>query len=262
MSLSFDRLEKDDLLIATLNNGAEKEGEIYYIDDDELPEGTKPLLKIRINDRDKSFFPAITDFASTKQTDHIMVSGPTGTGKSTWIADYIKHFRRKYPKAQVLLFSSKTTDETLDKIKYIERVKIDDDMLSNPYTLEEIAALSKPLLTIFDDVEDFPNKKLNNEIARLRDEIIRNGRSYGLYCIYVSHDPCNYRSTKSQLFEANKCVIFPRRAGVGTYDYLLDKKLHIGKKNIELVKTLKSNFVVINKSVPQTIIADKYILLM
>ena len=76
----------------------------------------------------------------------------------------------------MLLFSSKREDKALDDIKQIIRVKIDDDIHVNPYTLKEISSNSKPTLCIFDDIEDFPNKKINQEVARLRDEVLRNGQ--------------------------------------------------------------------------------------
>lgn len=262
MSLSFEKLGEKTFPIANLYIDNVKEDNIFYTDSDDLPEKFEPLKKIRINEKDKTFFQTVTDFNKTNQTDRIFVSGETGCGKSTYIADYVRKFKEKYPKAHILLFSSKKEDEQLDKIKYIERVNIDEDILVNPYTLNEISVVSKPLLTIFDDIQDFPTKKINQEIARLRDEILRNGRSYGIFSIYVNHDPSDYRNTKSQLFEANKCVIFPKRCGEGAYNYLMDKKLHIGKKQIELINSLKSSFVCINKSVPRTAISDKYILLL
>ena len=129
------------------------------------------------------------------------------------IRQYLQHFLAQYPKATVLLFSSKREDKALDDIKQIIRVKIDDDIHVNPYTLKEISSNSKPTLCIFDDIEDFPNKKINQEVARLRDEVLRNGRSYSIYSIFVHHNPCDYKYTRNMLFEANKVVIFPKRSG-------------------------------------------------
>jgi len=262
MSLSLKKLGKNSVPIAGLYSGGNAESVIFFTDDDELNEDHKPLKKIRLNNNNKAFFNAVTDFHKTKQVDHIMVTGQTGCGKSTFIAEYAKKFHQKYPKSRALLFSSKKSDDILDKLKFVERVEIDEDIIHNPYTLEEMSAISTPLLVIFDDIQDFPTVKINKEIARLRDEVMRNGRSMGLYSIYVNHDPCDYRATKSQLFEANKMVIFPRKCGEGTYNYLLEKKLFLNKKTIEAINTLKSNYVIINKSVPRTIISDKYILLL
>jgi hypothetical protein len=263
MTLSFEKLGKSSVPIANLYEEGEQVNQIFHTDDDDLNDPKfKKLMKIRLNDKDKSFFPIITDFFKTEQTQKIYVSGASGCGKSTFIREYVLHFLKKYGvKSNILLFSSKKEDKALDDLK-LERVQIDEDIFANPYTLSEIAGTGKPVLTIFDDIEDFSTKKITKEIERLRDEIMRNGRSYGIFCIYVHHDPCDYKSTKSQLFEANMVVIFPKRSGVGTYNYLLDNKLHLGKKNIDLINTLKSNYVCISKNIPQSIISDKYILLL
>ena len=118
--------------------------------------------KIRLND-DSVFFPDITRYEDDDQVDRVYICGETGCGKSTYIKQYVQHFLAQYPKGTVLLFSSKQEDKSLDGIKQIKRVKIDDDIHVNPYTLKEISSNTKPTPTIFDDVEDFANKKINNE---------------------------------------------------------------------------------------------------
>ena len=55
---------------------------------------------------------------------------------------------------------------------------------------------------------------------------MRNGRSLGIYSIFVHHNPtADYKSTRNMIFEANKVVIFPKRSGKGTYNYLMEKNL-------------------------------------
>lgn len=237
---------------------------VSFIDSDKadtlLSEDTKRLKKIRLNEADETFMPNVTDFRKEDQVDRIYVTGPTGTGKSTFIRAYTKLFLTKYPKASVYLFSSKKQDAVLDDLP-LERMLIDEETLLTPYTIEELSSGSKPSLCIFDDIEDFPTQKLNKEIARFRDEVLRNGRSAGLFSIFVHHDPCNYKETKSQIYECNKVVIFPRRCGRGTYDYLCEKKLHMTKKDVALVNSLKSNYVCINKGAHKYFVSDKYIIL-
>jgi hypothetical protein len=251
-------------IIANLYNSKDKILEkIYYDDDenDEIPEHKK-LKQLRVNDTSNYFFPDITDFKETEQTERVYVSGESGVGKSTFMKQYVLKFIQKFPKSPILLFSSKLEDKQLDTIKKINRVNIDDDIFNNPYTLNEISGGGSPTLCIFDDVEDFKTKKITQEIARLRDEILRNGRSYGIYALYCNHNPCDYKNTRNQFFEANKIVIFPKRSGQGTYNYLMDKKLLLNKETIDKVNNLKSNFVCINKQFPKSIISDKYILLL
>ena len=252
MSINFEGHGKQIATVYTPDNEAVK---YVYIGEEE--EGC--IDKVRLND-DTAFFPSITDFEEEDQVDRIYVAGETGSGKSTFIRQYVGHFLQQYPKASILLFSSKNEDKVLDDIKKIIRVKIDDDIHVNPYTLKEISSNTKPTLTIFDDCEDFQNRKILSEVARLRDEILRNGRSYGIYSIFVRHNPTDYKATRNCIFEANKVVIFPKRSGKGTYNYLMEKKLLISKDDMALINNLKSNFVCINKQNPKCIISDRYIM--
>jgi hypothetical protein len=247
------------------NNDGKKVADIFspkgkIIKEVFVDEENEGLDKIRIND-ETYFFPTIPDYETEEQVDRIYVCGESGVGKSSFVREYVIKFLGQYPKATCLLFSSKNEDKQLDDIPAIIRVKIDDDIHINPYTLAEISSNTKPTLCIFDDCEDFPNKKINKEIERLRDEVMRNGRSNGIYSIFIHHNPTDYKATRNMIFEANKVVIFPRRSGRGTYNYLLDKKLLISKEHIDMINTLKSTYVIICKQIPKCIISNKYIIL-
>ncbi len=265
MSLNFE----DGIPIATVynkNNYPIKN--VFYKDknDDESEseddDDENNLTKIRMNDPNLHFFPHIKSYKDAdEQVDRCYITGETGSGKSTFVKAYVQKFMKKFPKAKMYLFSSKDEDKQLDSIKSIERVKVDDDILTNPYNLKELTMGKKPTLVIFDDIEDFKNAKINKEVARLRDEILRNGRSYGIYCLYCNHNPCDYKNTRNQIFESNKIIIFPKRAGDGSYTYLLEKKLNLSKDTIKKISSLNSSFVCINKNIPKSIISDKYIFL-
>lgn len=261
MSLSFTKNSQNDKEIAYLIDDGSAVDCVYYIDEDNLTEDEEQLKRVRLNSEIESFLPVITSFEDNKQVDRVYICGETGSGKSTFISIYAKLFHLKYPKSKIYLFSSKKEDETLDKLKYIERINVDDSVINDPYSVKDISARSKTSLVIFDDIQDYPNKKINQEIARFRDELMRNGRGNGVYTMFVHHDPCDYKATKSMIFEANKIVIFPKRSGEGAYNYLLEKKLHLNKKYIDSVNNLKSDWVLINKANPKYILSNKYILL-
>lgn len=247
-------------IIANLYENGKIKNFISYIDEEKIPEYQDKLTQIRLNSENEIFFPNINDFNKTKQTQRVYVCGESGVGKTSFLLKYIIEFNKKYPKSKILFFSSKMEDEFIDKLNYVERVKIDDDILTNQYTLSEIAE-TKPCLTVFDDIEDFQTKKITKEIERLLNEILRNGRSYGIYCIYTHHQPSDYKATRNLIFEATHCVIFPKRAGKDSYNYFLEKKMNLKKKIIDKINGLKSNFVCIKKNIPKCIISDKYILL-
>lgn len=246
--------------IANLYENSKVKNIISYIDNDDLPDGER-LTQIRLNNENEMFFPYINDFHTEKQTQRYYICGESGVGKTTFLVRLIFEFHKKYPKSKILFFSSKTQDENIDKMKFVERVEIDDDILTNQYTLPEITENSKPVLTIFDDIEDFPNKKITKEIDRLLNEILRNGRSYGIYCAYTHHQPSDYKATRNLIFEATHCVIFPKRSGKDAYNYFMEKKLNLNKKIIDKINGLKSNYVCIKKNIPKCVISDKYMLL-
>jgi hypothetical protein len=175
MSLTLEQTEKS-LQIADIYASSKICGGVYIEPEDNLSDDDKLLTKIRINTEENYFMPYINDFKETNQTQRIYIAGITGCGKSTFMCSYILAFRKKYPKSKILFFSSKMKDALIDEYSFIERVKISDDMLENPYSLEEMTQNKGPILTCFDDIEDFPNKKLNKEVERLLNEILRNGR--------------------------------------------------------------------------------------
>lgn len=260
MAILIDPNDGNTEIIAYLLKDNQIESEIGYQSPDDIPEDTKALRKIRLNMPNEAFFPSITDYNKEEQVDRVYITGPTGCGKTSFIRGWVRLFMQIYPEARIMLFSSKSTDKLLDDLN-IERMHIDDDTVIDKYTLDDLTGDSKPSLCIFDDIEDFPSAKINKEISRLRDEVMRNGRSYGIYSLFVHHDPCNYKETKSQIFECNKVVIFPKRCGRGLYNYLLEKKLHLTKKDVAVVCELKSTYVCINKGANKYFISDKYIIL-
>ena len=263
MSLSLEDYKKKNQIIAHLMKDGKIQQNIYYIDEDDLPENKPVLNKIRLNDPEESFFPIVKTFENEEKNERMYICGESGCGKSyNMIRKYAEAFHKKYPKSKVLLFTSKLKDRALDDLKFLERVNIDEDMISNPMSVLELAGISKPLLTIFDDIEDFPNKKVTKEIERLRDEVMRNGRSSGIYILYTHHDPCDYKQTKSQIFEASSICTFPRQSGDGAYNYLYEHKVHLTKPLIKAINNTKSKFVLINKGNPKYLLSDRYIVLL
>src|SRR5690606_25440026 len=50
------------------------------------------------------------------QVDHIMISGMSGVGKSTWIAGYCRQYKKLFPRNTIYLFSRKTDDKVYKDI--------------------------------------------------------------------------------------------------------------------------------------------------
>ena len=182
-------------------------------------------------------------FDTTKERQVFMITGMSGSGKSTYTGDLIKAYHKQHPKNDVFVFSNKTEDPALDKYK-IKRIPIDEDLLEDHINLDEL----RSSLVIFDDIEGNPSKEINREMDRLRDLILQQGRSYKVSFIYISHLANNYKQTRTILNECNAITIFPAMTTKYALKYLLEKYFGFDKNDINKVVHLPSRWVTIYKA--------------
>jgi hypothetical protein len=174
------------------------------------------------------------------------IAGMSGCGKSTFTSDIIKNYIKIYPKNKVYLFSNKPKDEVLDKHKKLVRIELNNELLDDPLTLDELS----DSLVIFDDIEYTPNKQIGIELDRIRDLILQQGRSYKISFCYISHQLTNYKHSRVILNECHCCVLFPKLTTTYALKYLLEKYFGFNKNDIQKLKSLNSRWVCVNKVPP------------
>lgn len=177
------------------------------------------------------------------------IAGMSGSGKSTFTSEIIDQYIKMYPKNNIILFSNKPEDPVLDKFKKLIRIELNEDLLMEPITLNEL----KNSLIIFDDVEYTPNKQIGQELDRIRDLILQQGRSYKISFCYISHQLTNYKQSRVILNECHRCVLFPKMTTTYSLKYLLEKYFGFNKKEIMKLKQLPSRWVCISKIPPAVI---------
>jgi energy-coupling factor transporter ATP-binding protein EcfA2 len=177
--------------------------------------------------------------------DTIMMAGPSGSGKSYSIAQYVELYNEIYPQKKIYLFSAKSRDPILDKYKKIIRVNIlDPDFLKIDMNVNEF---DTNCLTIFDDIDSL-TKKIKVKVYELLENILRVGRSYKISCLYSSHSLSDYRNTKYMISEAKKIIIYPKTTVKNEIKALLNKVGFNDKDIYKLIETTrKSRWVCINK---------------
>jgi len=181
---------------------------------------------------------------TTKERQVFYITGMSGSGKSTYVSKIAEVYNKLYPKNQIYLFSNKPEDKVLDQYKYIKRVKLDQSLVDDPIQLPEL----KNSLVIFDDIEAIPNKSLSNEMDRLRDMILQQGRSYKISFCYISHLANNYKQTRTILNECHSITIFPAMCTKYSLKYLMDKYFGFGKNDLNKLLSLPSRWVTISKA--------------
>ncbi len=212
-----------------------KKGQMEFI---KLKDGGKIIPLPRIED---------------EQVSHLNISGPTGSGKSSFAALFIKQFLKVYPKTKVYIISGIEKDKVLDDIKpKPKRIKLDERMYKDPLELK----LFKDSIIVFDDVDNIRDDKIKKAIQDFRNDLLANGRHENITVLALNHNPTNNKETKSSLAESNSIVLFPHGGDDYRLKRVLKEYLSIPQRKIDDILKLKSRWVFINKSYPRYLIHE------
>ena len=207
-------------------------------------------LKILDQTKDKEIVlqegELIPMFDESQERQVFMIAGMSGSGKSTFTASLCRTYKKQFPDNKIILFSNKPSDPVFDRLEYIERIVINEDLLKDPITLNEM----EDSLVLFDDVEYSSNKDIDKELDRIRDLILQQGRSYHVSFVYISHQANNYKQTRTILNECHSVTIFPAMTTRYSLKYLLEKYFGFDKAQINKLCKLPSRAVTIYKSPP------------
>lgn len=73
------------------------------------------------------------------------ITGASGSGKSWYVAAYCTEFKRIFLKRDIYLISSLSDDSSIDRIKGLQRIKLNDEFLKTDLTSDDF----KNALVIF-----------------------------------------------------------------------------------------------------------------
>lgn len=195
----------------------------------------------------------VTKLPQVDEGDHeiLFVTGPPKSGKSYFINEQVKIYKKLNPDNDVILFTRLTSDDTLDEGLYT-RVVISPEMLKNPYKLEELANS----LLIFDDIETSEYKKVSDYIFSLLNDVIKNGRHEHISVIVSNQETCMGAKTKTILANMSGLVIFPRSGSVYSMTRVLKVYMGLSPYQINRVLNLPSRWVYLNRQYPQHVIYE------
>lgn len=180
----------------------------------------------------------------------IYCSGPSGSGKSYYCKLFVKNYIESYPKNDIYMFSKLTKDSSLDDIKKIKRIRIDDELINEPFEADDF----KDCLVIFDDIDTLQNKDRKDELLKLQNDILQVGRHSRTSAFCTSHLANKGAETKIILGESHVITLF--LSSGQNYNYLLEKYLGFDKKEIDVLKKLKSRWISFCRNFPQLIFTE------
>jgi molybdopterin converting factor small subunit len=180
-----------------------------------------------------------------------VIAGMTGSGKSTKVREYVEKYHKLHPNNKIFLFSQHQSDPIYDKINYFIRIKIDDEIIEDPITIDEL----KNSLCVFDDVDNIQQNNISKAMIKLINDINCNGRHHDISCITTLHILMNYQKTKSLLSDISGALLFLTGSKYAINRYL---KFYGGldATQIKKITSLKSRWFYISLTVPQYILSE------
>ena len=180
----------------------------------------------------------------------LYIAGPSGSGKSFYTKMYLKNYIKQYPENGIYMFSKLTEDSSLDDVKEIKRIKIDNRLITMPLDVNDF----KDSLVIFDDIDCIKNKEQKAALNDLKNEILETGRHSHTTILITSHLACKGAETRSILNEAHSITLFP---GSGMpIDYLLQNYVGLDKKQIQNLKNIPSRWITLLRQYPQMLLTE------
>jgi ABC-type dipeptide/oligopeptide/nickel transport system ATPase component len=237
--------EQEGIKIAKIKAEKKKSKYVYL---DEKGDATNNYKEVKIKDGSFQFIPDIKF-----RINYIV--GASGSGKSYFASNLAEEYKLLYPKNPIYLLSYLSDDTSIDRVKGIQRIQLNDDFLEETIECEDL----KNSLTIWDDVDCITDKKMKLKLKELLIKILNTGRHTNTSLIYLSHIACNGVETKPLLNEASSITFFNQTLGGRTKSYLLNQYLGLNKKQIEAIDNIEGRAITILKTYPMVVIAEKEI---
>ena len=186
---------------------------------------------------------------TTTERQCIMITGASGSGKTTYTNSYIKEYHKAYKKNPIYFFSVLDSDSNVNE-KLVKRVNIDDSWLTEPLTIEDV----RNSLCVFDDIEMIKEKNIKQALFDFINSILTTGRHTKTSIILTVHYP-NNKYIRNFLNECHCFVYFPF-GGNRAVNYVLENYIGLGKKDILAIKKLKSRWCCVYKNYPQCVLTE------
>lgn len=182
----------------------------------------------------------------------VYINGASGAGKSKIAVRMINEYKKSHKKANVYLISKKDSDKMIDQIKGINRIDV-ESFSEDPIDVSEFESRD---VIIFDDFEGYQtNKVLFKQIIGLMNDLMTMGRTKLLQVFIITHLPTFGRDSSLIFQEMTYAIIYPTSCSYHSLKFLLKDKIGLDTQQINVIKSMRSKYVVINKTFPRYVIS-------
>lgn len=180
------------------------------------------------------------------QRDVIMITSPSGCGKSYYAAMYARNFLEQFPESRILIITPESTelDPAYEKLPHVwiptDELEDEDGQL---LTLEDIRGDDdEPVLCIFDDVENLCNKHQDGVLLRFASMCLQRGRKAGIYIAFILHRAACGLLSRYVLQEQTAVVFSSVNHGSHNLAYALERHMGFDKSMQKTIKAHAAKF--------------------
>jgi len=230
--------------------GKKKKDTEVFLDEHSGARNNYPELYLKAGEK----FMYIPD--ETRERSILYIVGASGSGKSWYASDFANAYKKQNPDNPIYLMSYVDSDSSIERVKGIERIKLDEEFLTADLTSKDFANS----LVLFDDCDCITEKKMKAKLRDLLGKILNTGRHDNVSLIYLSHIACGGLETKPILNEAHAIVFFPATLSGRARNYLLGQYLNFTRHQIEAIDDIQGRAITVVKSYPMVMVTEKMII--
>ena len=230
--------------------GKKKKDTEVFLDENSGARNNYPELHLKTGEK----FQYIPD--DNKERFISYICGASGSGKSYFASDLANAYKKQNPSNTVYLLSYVDSDSSIERVKDIERIKLDDEFIATDLNTDDFANS----LVIFDDCDAITAKAMKAKLRDLLGKLLNTGRHARASVIYLSHIACGGLETKGILNEAHAITFFPSSLGGRARAYLLGQYLGFNRKQIEAIDDIPGRAITVVKSYPMVMVTEKMII--
>lgn len=182
----------------------------------------------------------------------LYITGASGSGKSTYATNYLKHYNLLYPSRKIFVFSALPSDDGFKGVKNMFYVKMNEEYLKKPPRMEE---LTKSLV-IFDDI-DVLSEPFRSATFDILNKVLEIGRHYFISAILTMHLATNGKDTRRILNECHSVTVFPFSGMARNLNYLLVEYIGLDNDTLTKLKATKSRWATVFKNYPMAIMTER-----
>jgi len=250
--------------LAIVNEGKQKGTIVYYNENAPVRNSIlKKKVDTEIISETGKFFP-LPASGEMGERECVFIVGKSGAGKSFWICQYVKLYKKMFPKNEIYLFSNKPKDPILDNLD-MQRINISRKLVEEPLLLNDPNPENEPIencLFIFDDVDSFADKEVEAEILKLQNDIYMLGRDKKISMLHSKHVGLDSKKSSVALSEMSGLVFFMKGTNPHVIKTVLSKYCDLDKEQISKYTKLESRWAYLHKAIPSYVVSEKKIYLL